>query len=248
MAVELFHTATLIHDDIVDNSPLRRGKPTPNSLWGQGVALLLGDRLFAQAADLVVSTGNLRVVQAFAKTLMVVSDGELEHNLDCWEEKLSRERYFRWIQAKTASVFSLAAQAGAVLSKAAEEQISAMERYGSYLGLAFQIVDDILDFMGEESQLGKPIGSDLFQGVLTLPAIIYAEQCSSPEVFKTALGKEDELAQLVKKIVLSPAIEESYKIARDLAAKALASLSGFPPHPALDSLIRLVDYTILRRW
>jgi len=248
MAVELFHTATLIHDDIVDNSPLRRGKPTPNSLWGRGTALLLGDRLFAQAASLVAATGNVRVIQAFAQTLITVSDGELEHNLGHWEKKLSREHYFRWIRAKTASVFSLAALAGAVLSGAGDEQVAAMENYGSYLGLAFQIVDDILDFMGEEREMGKPVGSDLLQGVPTLPAIIYVEQCSSPAALKAVLDKESELAELVKKIVVSPAIEESYKIARELASRARDSLTGFPPHPALESLARLVDYTILRRW
>src|SRR4030043_191738 len=163
-AIELLHTATLVHDDIVDNSPVRRGKPTVSRAWGQNSALLLGDYLFAKAGSLVAGTGNLRAIKLFSQTLMTISAGELKQTGVTFDIAKVREYYLAWISAKTACLFSTSTESGAILSRAPEEAIQAMRDYGHNLGMAFQMVDDVLDFVGEEDELGKPVGSDLREG------------------------------------------------------------------------------------
>jgi octaprenyl-diphosphate synthase len=162
--MELLHIATLVHDDTIDNSLLRRGKPTINSLWGQSAAVLLGDYLFSGAAHLVSSTGNIPVTRLFAQTLMAISSGELQESLMTYNLSQTREDYYQRIAAKTASLFSSAAESGAILGQAPEKAVSSLKDYGHQLGLSFQIVDDILDFTGEEEEMGKPAGSDLIHG------------------------------------------------------------------------------------
>ncbi|MBE0415251.1 MAG: polyprenyl synthetase family protein [Dehalococcoidia bacterium] len=249
-AIELFHNATLVHDDAVDKSSLRRGKPTVSGLWGEGVALLLGDYLFSSSSDLVCSTGNLRVVRLFAQTLMKMSAGQLRELLSAYNWRQNRQDYYERIDSKTASLFSTATEAGAILSKAPEEAVEALKNYGHNLGMAFQIVDDILDIIGDEAELGKPVGSDLLQGTLTLPAILLMENHPGDnplrEVFEKS-GDRAEVERVIEMIRNSPIVEECYRIAAAFSAQACRALEGLPENPCRRSLLDLADFLIARR-
>ncbi len=249
-AIELFHTATLVHDDTIDNSATRRGLPTLSSIWGSEVAVLAGDYLFAKSADLVATTGNLRVITLFAQTLMTICSGQLEENFSACDPEQSRQQYYDRSGKKTASLFSAAAESGAILSEAPEEAVQALKSYGYNLGLAFQIVDDILDFTAGEEELGKPVAGDLLQGILTLPAILFMEQHPEDNPIKEMLAGKDEEANLkraIESIRNSPIIAESYGIARDFSAQACHALEVLPDSPVRRALRQLADYVIQRQ-
>jgi geranylgeranyl pyrophosphate synthase len=249
-AIELFHNATLVHDDAVDHALLRRGKTAVNSLWGEGVAVLLGDYLFSVSADLVASIGNLRVVSMFARTLTEISGGQLRETFSSYNWRLNREQYYEQIYSKTASLFAAATGTGAVLSQAPEWAVEALLSYGKNLGMAFQVVDDILDFTGDEGEMGKPVGSDLLQGTLTLPAIILLEQnpgdSSIRELFEKRGGRED-VDRIIGMIRNSSILEECHRIAADFSAQARRDVEGLPDRPCRRSLIELADYVVERR-
>ena len=170
-ALELLHTATLVHDDLIDNSDVRRGRATLHNLTSKAATVLVGDYLFANAASLCAETQSVRVMGVFGQALMKIVDGELKQLFTTGVWRQSREDYYQKIQGKTASLLRTATETGAILSRASEAEIEALGAYGYNLGMAFQIVDDVLDFVGTETELGKPIGSDLRQGTITLPAI-----------------------------------------------------------------------------
>src|SRR5687767_4439998 len=172
--VELLHTASLVHDDTVDRAALRRGRPTLNSMLSSGAVILLGDYLFAQSARLAAATNSPRVVSIFASTLADICDGQLREMFGAHRLDQTHEEYERRIFGKTASLFAGAAEMGAILGNAPEEDVRAMRQYGSDVGMAFQIVDDVLDLREGSQQLGKPAGHDLTQGTVTLPTIVYA--------------------------------------------------------------------------
>ena len=167
-AVELLHAASLVHDDSVDNAAVRRGLATVSSLWGDGVAVLLGDYLFATSAVFVCETNNIRVVKRFAETIQELATGELMESFGAFKCDRGMDDYNARIYNKTASLFRTAAECGAILSGAPESTVQAFVQYGRSLGMAFQIVDDILDFDGAEAEVGKPVGHDLLQGTLDL--------------------------------------------------------------------------------
>jgi geranylgeranyl pyrophosphate synthase len=248
-AVELLHNATLVHDDIVDNAPLRRGKKSISSAWGEASALLLGDYLFARAGRLVASTENLRVVKLFAQTLMTISSGELAQVNVLFDRKRALEHYYNWISAKTACLFSMATESGAVLSQAPEEVINALKDYGQNFGMAFQVIDDVLDFTGREDELGKPVGSDLIEGAVTLPTILFAQSSTDSDWIKDMVENKDtkRIALTVEKIRTSPVIGECLAIASDFCAKACKSLDKLPNNRARQALIDLAEYIISRR-
>ena len=248
-AIELLHTATLVHDDIVDNSPVRRGRPTVSCAWGENRALLLGDYLFAKAGSLAASTGNLRVVKLFSQTLMTISGGELRQTGVSFDLKRVLEHYFDWISAKTACLFSAATESGAVLSQAPEEAIAAMRDYGHNLGMGFQIVDDVLDFVGEEDELGKPVGSDLREGTMTLPSILFAESYPEDNLIKSIVEKKDaeSVALAAEKIRNSPVIGECLALASDFCSQARQAVEKLPDNSARQSLLELAAYIIERR-
>ena len=175
-AVELLHIATLIHDDTIDNSDLRHGKATVSSNWGKNVAVLLGDYVFATSATFVCDTNNVRVIRRCSETIMELSSGELSEISDAFKWNITMESYLKRIYNKTASLFSTAAESGSVLSGAPETQNQALKSYGYNLGMSYQIIDDILDFEGEEKEVGKPVGNDLIQGTMTLPSILLVQQ------------------------------------------------------------------------
>lgn len=250
VAVELMHTATLVHDDAIDNSLVRRSKPTINSVWGEEKAVLLGDYLFARSGEFAADTQNLRVVRLFSQTLAIISTGELEQTFTAFNTDQSWQDYLKRISRKTASLFSLATESGAILSQAPEKSIEILKDYGYNLGIAFQIVDDILDFIGTEEELGKPVGSDLSQGILTLPAILLLEQYPDDNPIKKSFSDADrpKNIELALNMVRDSSIPEAcYQVAADYCAKACRNLNLLPDNDSLQSLIQLAGFIAERR-
>ncbi len=249
-AVELLHTATLVHDDTIDKAFLRRGTPTINSLWDGSIAVLTGDYLFANSAEMVSRTMNVRVMREFALTLMSICMGEMSQDFQAFSWRQNREQYLQRIGKKTASLFSMATETGAVLSGAPEEVITALKSYGYNLGMAFQITDDILDFTGEAQEMGKPVGSDLLQGTLTIPAIIYIEKCPNGNpVLEFLQGSEDStsLERALEAIISSGSIDEANQVANEFSNAALQALDILPNTPERDVLQQLAEYNLVRR-
>ncbi|MFC1957472.1 polyprenyl synthetase family protein [Chloroflexota bacterium] len=251
-AVEIMHTATLVHDDAIDNSSVRRGRPTVNELWSDEKAVLLGDYLFAEAGALTATTHNLRVIKLFATTLKTISSGELNQAFNSFNLKQERSQYFQRVAKKTAALFSMATESGAVLSQAPEESIQILIDYGHNLGIAFQIVDDILDFTGTEKEIGKPIGSDLAQGTLTLPALLLLEYYPEENLVKRIFSNKDELTKdniklAIELVCNSSIIQECYKIASEYCAKARQNLKLLPENSSRRSLIELTDFIVSRK-
>ncbi|MBA7708235.1 Heptaprenyl diphosphate synthase component 2 [subsurface metagenome] len=249
-AVEIMHTATLIHDDAIDNASVRRGRPTINKLWNEEKAVLLGDYLFAEAGALTASTNNLRAIKLFAKTLKTISSGELNQSFYAFNLDQGRPQYFQRVTQKTASLFSMATESGAVLSQAPEEAIQILIEYSYNLGIAFQIVDDILDFIGTEEELGKPIGSDLAQGTLTLPSILLLEYYPEDNPIKRLFNnrdKQDEIKLAIDLVRNSPIIQECYQVASDYCAKACRNLILLPDNAGRQSIIELADFIACRK-
>jgi geranylgeranyl pyrophosphate synthase len=253
-AIELMHTATLVHDDAIDHSPVRRGRPTVNSIWGEDRAVLLGDYLFARAGEFAALTGNLRVITLFSQTLQIISSGELKQTFDAFNLEQTRDHYFERISSKTASLFSLATISGAILSQAPEESIQALREYGYNLGIAFQIVDDILDFTGTEEKMGKPIGSDLAQGTFTLPAMLLLERYPGDNPIKELFHNQDmseevkqkKIKQAIGLVRNSPIERQCYNIASDYCTKARHKLELLPDNPSRRTLVELADYVVAR--
>ena len=249
-ALEILHTATLVHDDAIDHSVVRRSRPTVNKLWGEEQAVLLGDYLFAEAGCLTASTKNLRAVTLFATTLKTISSGELDQAFNAFTLNQSQEQYFKRIARKTATLFTTSTESGSVLSGAPEESIQHLIDYGYNLGIGFQIVDDILDFTGNEEQLGKPVGSDLTQGTVTLPTLLLLRQCPEEEPLKDLFRDRGDLENIRKVIDMvrdSPSvIKECYKIATGYCEHALCSLQELPRNDAWDSLAELSRYIVRR--
>jgi len=246
-AVEMLHTATLVHDDMLDDSIMRRGNPTLNAAWDDGVVVLVGDYLFARSAALAAETENPRIISLFAKTLMRISSSELREALNIANP--NREDYYWRISNKTASLFAAAAEGGALLSEAAEEEVQALRSYGYNLGMAFQIVDDILDFTGDEEELGKPIGSDLRQGVITLPVLYFLEENPNWGSVERILegGEGGDIDSLVTKIKGSRAIRSSQAEAQGLTERAKEAVSVLPANDYRQVMLELADYLMVRR-
>ena len=249
--VELLHIATLIHDDTVDNSPLRRGKSTVSDVWGRNVAVLLGDYVFATSATFVCETDQVQVVRRFSETIMDLSSGELLEyfNSNNWQQ--TREEYNERIYRKTASLFRTAAECGVILSDAPDPTVRALRDYGYNLGMAFQIVDDILDVEGNSEEIGKPVGHDLIQGVLTLPAIMLLERYPTDNPVERLFRREefgagDHLRKALEMIQDSDIIQDCYSVARDYSLKAGEALESLPDVAARRSLLELSSYVMER--
>jgi len=250
VSVELMHLATLVHDDTIDNSPVRWGRPTVNELWGVEQAVLLGDYLFARAGYLTATTGNVRVIKLFSQTLMIISSGELAQAHSAFSLEQTRENYLQRIASKTASLFNLATESGAVLSEAPEESIEILRDYGYNLGVAFQIVDDILDFTGTEEELGKPVGSDLEQGTLTLPAMLLLKHYPEGNPVKRLFegGDRQENTRLaIEAIQNSSIIEECFAVASEYSGRACECIKQLPDNASRQALVNLAEYIITRR-
>ena len=250
MAVELMHLATLVHDDTIDNSSVRWGRPTINKLWGMEKAVLLGDYLFAKSGELTASTENLRVIKLLPQTLMIITNGELAQAASAFKIKQAREYYLFRISCKTAALFVMATESGAVLSGAPEKSIRILHDYGHNLGIAFQIVDDILDFIGTEEEVGKPVGSDLLQGTLTLPAMLLVERYPKDNPVKRLFAGGDRkgnIKQAIEMVRNSNIIQECFDIATDYQKKACKDLKKLPEAKERELLMNLADYIVTRR-
>ena len=248
-SVELLHTATLVHDDVIDQAATRRGRPTVNSAFHNSTTVMLGDYLFAHAADQVVKTDNLRVVRLFSDTLMIMAKGEIRQDLTAYDSRQTIRDYLQRIGGKTASLFATACEGGAIVSGQQDEWTQAFRDYGYNFGMAFQVVDDILDFTGDPGAMGKPVGSDLMQGTLTLPSLLLMDGSpkSNPVQKYFARPTRERLAEAVQAVLDSGAIEESYDMARDFSGRANDALDVLPDLEDRQTLRDLADYILDRR-
>ena len=249
-AVEMLHTATLVHDDIIDGALMRRGNPTLNAAWSPGATILTGDYLFARAAYLASQTDNVLVMRLFAQALMTVCNGELDQMFNTRKYVFDRHSYFRRIYAKTGALFVLATEASAILASTSEESRADLSTYGKELGIAFQIVDDMLDFVGSESQVGKPLGGDLAQGLVTLPTICFLEQFPGDERILNVLDgqRKPESIQLALEAVRNAdAIAGVMEEAALHSRRAKTALDRLPDNRYRQTLIELADYTVWRQ-
>jgi geranylgeranyl pyrophosphate synthase len=252
--VELLHTASLIHDDTVDRSALRRGKPTLNSVLSTGATILIGDYLFAQSAMLAAATDCVRVVAIFASTLGSICDGQLREMFHAHRLDQTLEEYDLRIYGKTASLFAGAAEMGAVLGNAPEEQVQALRQYGSEIGMAFQVVDDMLDVTGGTNDLGKPAGNDLRQGTVTLPTLLYAaalgegsdERRQLERVARGDVSDTAEFDDVLATIRNSGAIERTYAVAERFVEQAKSRLIDIPDRETREFLSEIADFALSR--
>jgi len=252
--VELLHTASLVHDDTIDRAALRRGKPTLNAVLSSGAVILLGDYLFAQSAMLAAATQHPRVVAVFASTLADICDGQLREMFDAHRLDQTREEYECRIHGKTASLFAGAAEMGAILGGAPEPHVQALRAYGADLGMAFQIIDDVLDLREGTQQLGKPAGQDLRQGTVTLPTMLYAAGLAPnvPEAIRlhAVVGGDDEDAAAVDQVVAdiraSGALDVATRAAEEFVERAKDRVGIVPDAETRDLLAGLADFALSR--
>ncbi|MFC1897570.1 polyprenyl synthetase family protein [Chloroflexota bacterium] len=246
-AIEILHTATLVHDDTIDKSSVRRGRPTINEVWDDDTAILLGDYLIAQSEELTVATQNPQVIRLLSRTLMTIASGELAQSFSAFNLEQTHQQYLHRIISKTATLISLATESGVILSGAPEKSVKVLKEYGYNLGIAFQIVDDIMDFIGTEEEMGKPIGSDLAQGTLTLPAMLllehYPENNPIKEIFQNR-DKQKNIKLAIELVRSSSIVQECYAVASEYCAKACHNLNLLPDTTSRQSLINLADYVV----
>lgn len=248
-AIELLHTATLIHDDLIDGSLLRRGMPTLNSQWSPGSTVLTGDFIFARAAKLAADTESIPVMKVFSQTLSTIVNGEITQLFGA-RCLVNRESYYRRIYSKTASLFETSAWAPALISSADETTIESMRSFGYNIGMAFQIIDDILDFTGDQETIGKPVGNDLKQGLITLPALYYIEgHPEDPQVLKLLEGNcpdFDRVDTLINQIRVSGTIQKAHQEACGYVEQALVHLRTQIDCPERQALENLANFIIDR--
>ena len=251
-AVELLHIATLVHDDTVDHADTRRGHQTASKLWGRNVAVLIGDFVFATSAMYVCDTSNVRLVRRFAETITELARGELNEIYTAWQPSVSLEDYNQRIYDKTSSLFCTAAESGAVLGGADDAAAKNVRDYGYNIGMAYQVYDDLLDYRATSEELGKPAGHDLSEGIITLPAILAAENGASEEILSFMNAPEDARPDLlpvaVEAIKKSGALDMTHQVATDYIETAISALDGIPPSESLDSLLALAEYVQTRNY
>lgn len=250
-SVELLHTATLVHDDLIDNSLFRRGMPTLNVSWSPGATILTGDFLFARSAQLAAETDNVRIVKIFSQTLMTIVGGELNQLFNDGHNNLpTREEYEQRIYAKTASLFAAGTETGGILCNAPEAEIQALREYGYYLGMGFQVIDDILDFRGDEEHIGKPVANDLRQGIATLPVMLYNQQHPDHPTILKAVRRDpvsdEEILTVVDEIRNSGCVDAAMEEAILFVRQAQAALDPLPDNKYKTAMYGIADYTVTR--
>lgn len=254
VAFEMVHLATLIHDDIVDKASTRRGNPTVNALWGDSIAILLGDYYFAKTAGLIADIEDPRIDHLFSDTVATVCEGTIIELMTSGQANLSLQSYYEKISRKTACLIAACCKGGAIISGASEQEIEWLYNYGLNLGIAFQIIDDILDYTEDQSTIGKPAGNDLRQGMVTLP-LIYALQESLHNGHQQQVQKllnepdhnEAEIRAVIDWVLSGSNVERAQKDAYSYADKARAALHGFPASPNRAILEEIVDFVVLRK-
>jgi len=251
--VEFIHTATLLHDDVVDESNLRRGRATANAAFGNAASVLVGDFLYSRAFQMMVAPNELKIMEILAEATNTIAEGEVLQLMNMHDSDVNEARYMQVIHFKTGKLFEASCALGALLAKASEEQYQAAQAYGRHIGTAFQLVDDILDYTASAEQMGKNAGDDLREGKPTLPLIYLLDQ-GTPEqkkLVKNAINQADELPddlfmQVYKVIVDSKAITYTEAAAEREAQLAKNALACFPKNAATQSLMDLCDYSLIR--
>ncbi len=251
-AIELFHTATLLHDDVVDNSNLRRGHETANAVWGNCASVLVGDFLYSRAFQVLVKLNNMDVLRIFTDATNTLAEGEILQLLNCHNPDTSEKAYYEVIQRKTAKLFEVATQTGTALADYSSKQMRAMQDYGMQLGMAFQLIDDAMDYHSSAAEMGKNIGNDLTEGKPTLP-LIYAlrkgkkaEVALIREAIKT--GSTDQINSIISIIESTGAIEYTANAAKQYAQTARTSLTYLPESPYRQALHDLTEFVVERSY
>ncbi|RAK51589.1 polyprenyl synthetase family protein [Phenylobacterium deserti] len=252
-AVEFIHTATLLHDDVVDSSQLRRGRVAAHLIWGAPSSVLVGDFLFARAFELMVAAGSMPALEILARASRVIAEGEVLQLTRSHDMHLSQELYLEIIRAKTAELFAAAAEAGAISAGASPDRCRALRQYGQDLGVAFQLVDDALDYSGEAGTLGKNAGDDFREGKATLPLLLAIQRTGAAERSfwdRTVDRREQDEADFdrVRDLMRQTgALQSTLDLASDYAASAKAALQAFGPSPWRGPLEDLADFAVIRR-
>lgn len=250
--IEFIHTSTLLHDDVVDESTLRRGKETANAVFGNQASVLVGDFLYSRSFQQMVSLNNMAVMQILADATNIIAEGEVLQLMNVNDPDTTEERYMQVIYCKTAKLFEAATQLGAIITEQPEPVVNAMKLYGMHLGTAFQLIDDVLDYQSDSTELGKNIGDDLAEGKPTLP-LIYALQQGNPkqqQLIRQAITEGNGMAHL-NEIMLAlnstGAFAYTTEIAKQEADKARNALSIIPDSPYKDALLALADIAVSRK-
>jgi len=250
--VEFIHTATLLHDDVVDESQQRRGRPTANLLWDNKSSVLVGDYLFARAFQLMVETGNLRVLDILSNAAATIAEGEVLQLSAARDLRTDEDIYLQVVRGKTAALFSAATEVGGVISNAGEEQITALYDYGDALGIAFQIADDLLDYQGDAKATGKNVGDDFRERKLTLPVIKAVADATDEEraFWKRTIEKGDQrdgdLEEALAILARHDALDRTRDDALAWAERAKTAMAKLPEHEVRRMLIELADYVVAR--
>jgi len=248
--VEFIHTATLLHDDVVDESALRRGRDTANAMFGNAASVLVGDFLYSRAFQMMVSVNDMRVMRVLSDATNVIAEGEVLQLMNCHDADVDERRYLQVIRYKTAKLFEAAAQLGAILGGATPAFEQGLAAYGMHLGTAFQIIDDVLDYSGAEAETGKHLGDDLAEGKPTLP-LIHVMQHGTPEQAATVRnaieqGGRDEFPAVLAAVRASGALEQARKAAEAEANLASCAISALPPSQYKESLLQLSAFAVSR--
>lgn len=248
--IEFIHTSTLLHDDVVDESGMRRGRQTANTLFGNAASVLVGDFLYSRAFQLMVSVDNMRVMQILADATNVIAEGEVMQLMNCHDADTTEARYMEVIRCKTAQLFEAAGRLGAVLAKAPPAVEKALADFGLHLGLAFQLMDDVLDYSADPEKLGKNIGDDLAEGKPTLP-VIHALRHASPEealLIRQAIeqGGMEHLPVILEAIAKAGSLDYTARLAMDEVRQAIAALNTLPPSPYREALEALARFAAAR--
>jgi len=251
MAIEFIHNATLIHDDLIDGAPTRRGLRTIHETLGANPAIIIGDYYFAKGANLMSQIGNTSIDALLSQTVMTICFGEMLQLTSQRRYDQSLEEYYAKIERKTAVLLAASTFCGAVLGGLPEPEVDAIRRFGRQLGMSFQIADDVLDYLASEEEVGKPVGNDLKQGTVTLPLMLARHDPSLDGQLDAILAKpvlqDADYAEVVRIVRGSRGIDESYEYARTFGEKARAELQAFPPSPHRDALESLTYYVVGRR-
>ena len=253
-AVEFIHTATLLHDDVVDESDLRRGLATANAIWGNKPSVLVGDFLFSRAFQLMVEDGSLEVLAILANASAVIAEGEVAQLMTTNDAETNEARYLEVITAKTATLFAAAARIGAVIAERPLADAEALQNYGENLGIAFQLIDDVLDYSAREVVLGKSIGDDFRDGKITLPVVLAFQRGDAAErrfwrrTLEQVEQREGDLAHAIELLERRDALADSFARAVEFSDAARHSLEGFPPSPARQAMLDLADFCVERAY